>query len=94
LVGPRLLGQPRHGAALRGRAWRDPLPAGPDQVIEMLGRSRAGVAAAAAGTLLRVAGSTFDALRAAWRSEAKSGTRAYVPGWAVICARAARRKPS
>ncbi len=58
----------------------------------MLGRRRAG--AAAASVALRVAGSTFDALRAAWRSDASSGTRACVPGWAVICARAARRNPS
>jgi hypothetical protein len=63
LIALGLLAQPRHGAALRGRGERNPLPAGPDQVIEMLGRSRA--AGAAAGAARRVAGSTFDALRAA-----------------------------
>jgi hypothetical protein len=72
MLAPGLLAQPRHGAALRGRGRRDPVPAGRDQVNETLGVMRAG--ADAAGAL--VADSTLDALRAAWRSDVSSGTRA------------------
>jgi hypothetical protein len=48
------------------------VPAGRDQVNETLGVMRA--CADASGAL--VAGSTADALRAAWRSDVSSGTRA------------------
>jgi hypothetical protein len=48
------------------------VPAGRDQVNETLGVMRA--CGDASGAL--VAGSTADALRAAWRSDVSSGTRA------------------
>jgi hypothetical protein len=48
------------------------VPAGRDQVNETLGVMRAGAEAAAA----LVADSTLEVLRAAWRSDASSGTRA------------------
>jgi hypothetical protein len=62
LLAPRLLAQPRHGAALRGRGRRDPLPDGRDQVNETLGVMRADDTFNA---VPREVDSTFDELRAA-----------------------------
>jgi hypothetical protein len=62
LLAPSPLAQPRHGAALRGRGRRDPVPAGRDQVNETLGVIRAGTDL---GASARAALSTLDVLRAA-----------------------------
>lgn len=47
----------------------------------------------AAGAELRVTDSTFEVLRAAWRKDANRGTRAWLPGCAVMCGVAATRSP-
>jgi hypothetical protein len=86
-----LLVQPRHGAALRGRGRREPLPAGPDQVNDTTGARGDEIGVFAAP---RLVDSGVDVDRAAWRSAASNGTRARAPGWAVICALAAGRRPS
>ena len=57
---------------------------------ETLGVKRAEDTRAA---VLRATDSTFEALRAAWRNDASRGTRACVPGWAVMCGWAGMRRP-
>ena len=49
-----------------------------------------------AGTVAFVRGalSMPEVLRAAWRSDASSGTRAWLPGCAVMCGRVGMRRPS
>jgi hypothetical protein len=67
------------------------VPPGRDQVKETLGAMRAGTDVACA---TRVAGSALEALRAAWRRDASKGTRAWLPGWAVMRGRVEIRRPS
>ncbi len=72
-----LLGQPRHGAALRGRGRREALPAGRDQVNDATGARGDAIGVLAAP---RLTASVLEVERAAWRSDASSGTRARDPG--------------